>query len=64
MTEQLISKETAVLAKEKGFNEETYDYFNQNGEYSVIGGTNQRYVEHLISQSYQFADELLKQENL
>lgn len=32
MTEQLISKETAVLAKEKGFNEETYDYFNQNGE--------------------------------
>ena len=37
---------------------------NQNGEYAVIGGTNQKYVEHLISQSYQFADELLKQENL
>ena len=37
---------------------------NQNGEYAVIGGTNQRYVEHLISQSYQFADELLKQEKL
>ena len=32
MTEQLILKETAVLAKEKGFDEETYDYFNQNGE--------------------------------
>ena len=32
MEQQLISKETAVLAKEKGFNEETYDYFNQNGE--------------------------------
>ena len=37
---------------------------NQNGEYAVIGGTNQRYAENLISQSYQFADELLKQENL
>ena len=36
---------------------------NQNGEYSVIGETNQRYAEHLISQSYQFADELLKQES-
>lgn len=32
MEEQLISKETSTLAKEKGFNEETYDYFNQNGE--------------------------------
>ena len=32
MEEQLISKETAVLAKEKGFNEETYNYFNQNDE--------------------------------
>ena len=37
---------------------------NQNGEYGVIGGTNQQYTERLISQSYQFADELLKQENL
>ena len=35
MTEQLISKETAILAKEKGFNEETYDYFNQSGEYET-----------------------------
>ena len=37
---------------------------NQNGEYAVIDGTNQRYTEHLISQAYQFADELLKQEQL
>lgn len=37
---------------------------NQNGEYGVIGGTNQQYTERLISQSYQFADELLKQEKL
>ena len=37
---------------------------NQNGEYTVICKTNQQYAEHLISQSYQFADELLKQENL
>ena len=37
---------------------------NQTGEYDVIGGTNQEYTECLISQSYQFADELLKQENL
>ena len=28
MQEQLVSKETAILAKEKGFNEETYDYFS------------------------------------
>ena len=32
MNEQLVSKKTSTLAKEKGFNEETYDYFNQNGE--------------------------------
>ena len=37
---------------------------NQNGEYGIMGETNQTYTEHLISQSYQFADELLKQENL
>ena len=37
---------------------------NQNGEYGVIGETNQQYTERLISQSYQFADELLKQEKL
>ena len=37
---------------------------NQNGEYTVICKTNQQYAEHLISQSYQLADELLKQENL
>ena len=37
---------------------------NQNGEYTVICKTNQQYAEHLISQSYQFADELSKQENL
>ena len=37
---------------------------NQNGAYRVYGETNQKYAENLISQSYQFADELLKQENL
>ena len=37
---------------------------NQNGEYAVIGETTPKYAESLISHSYQFADELLKQENL
>ena len=31
MTEQLISKETAVLAKEKGFNIDTINYYTPKG---------------------------------
>lgn len=36
---------------------------NQVDNYGVDAGTSQDYCEQLIAQSYQFADELLKQEN-
>lgn len=37
---------------------------NQSGQYGVMGNSlNESYKRNLISQSYQFADELLKQEN-
>lgn len=36
---------------------------SQVGNYEVEGGTRQDYCEQLIEQSFQFADELLKQEN-
>lgn len=41
--EDLISYETALLAKSKGFNIPTIDYFKQDAGYMVIPGTSEKH---------------------
>lgn len=57
MKEQLVSKKTAILAKEKGFNEETYLFFNSfypNGIQNINGLTN--YMTNLCKEKVQRDD--------